>query len=170
MNEWAWALGLFVSVVVGAVASGGCQWLHKRLMNVREIDDDPNEKLWRRRGTTILTGMLERALFTVLVASYGAPPVLVPMFAWLTLKMVTNRNSPLQRQHLSRDEIRTRLRLSLAALFAGLVSLGFALAGGAIWEDGCNGKFLKFVYSQANISCQIQTQLEKWAISSTVNL
>ena len=48
---------------------------------------------------------------------------------WLTLKMVTNWNSPLRKTD-ERDVI--QMRFAMSALIAGLISVGFAVIGGLI--------------------------------------
>ena len=60
--------------------------------------------------------------------------------------MVTSRNSPLQKIEDAAERER-RLRAAFVALISGLLSMGFALAGGLIWEAGDDSQLLTWVNS-----------------------
>lgn len=116
-----WAIGMVFSVIVGGIVTWAfLEGLRKyqRLKKDTESNDSRPVPPW-------LTGMVERAFFTVVVA-LDISGAAVAMVAWLTLKMVTNWN----RSGGYRDV--KQVRLAFSALMAGLVSMLFAVVGGVI--------------------------------------
>ena len=117
-----WVIGLVVSLVAGGAAA----WLVLRV--------------WRRlpeeggRGDGVpawVMGLGERLFFTLAIA-FQVPGAAVAMMAWLTVKMLTNWNRPISADGQNAAEVTTHIRRAMASLFAGLVSLTFALIGGLI--------------------------------------
>ncbi|MBW2741223.1 MAG: hypothetical protein JRE64_20810 [Deltaproteobacteria bacterium] len=123
-----WIIGFLVSLLIGHYATRKFRDLrNKHIRNVsknREAIDRQNEQSLNSDILTIVTGLIERTFFTLIVAfdvSGGA----VAMMGWLGAKMAVNWNrqpgdSPINRA------------FSMTALQAGIVSLLFSLIGGLI--------------------------------------
>lgn len=123
MNEEVF-IGFLVSLVGGGIAA----WLFLKIlrwwMRVSKTKDKNEET---RAVPSWLTGFIERFFFTLLIV-FNLPGVPAAMLIWLTLKMVTNWNSPLRKAEVDIKHI----RLAFTSLLAGLVSLGFSVYGGLI--------------------------------------
>ena len=123
-----WALGLLVSLAGGHVAAWGAlkRWRPEIEDKFPEIPGVPN----------YVIGLGERFFFTVVIANAGASAA-VAMMVWLTVKMAANWNRPWSGSSQQEREVKKHLRRAVASLFAGLVSMTFALIGGLIcagWE------------------------------------
>ena len=136
-----WALGLLVSLAGGHVAAWGVLKLWRSGIEDKfpEIPGVPN----------YVIGLGERFFFTVVIANAGASAA-VAMMVWLTVKMAANWNRPwsgggqqggqpppqeeARRTAASEAEreVSKQIRRAMASLFAGLVSMTFALIGGLI--------------------------------------
>ena len=84
-----------------------------------------------------LTGLIERSFFIPVAAAGFANPnsggLVVPaMLGWLTLKMAANWGRPIPEEISEQNQLRYKQR-SIKALVSGLISMGAALIGGAIW-------------------------------------
>ena len=78
-----------------------------------------------------LTGVIERAFFMPL-AALDYEFIVPVMMAWLTLKMAANWGRPASSPAPERY-VRYRAQQSIKALLSGLISMGFALLGGAVY-------------------------------------
>lgn len=117
-----WAIGMAFSVIVGS----GVTWAFlKGLRKYQRLEKDAESNDDSRAVPPWLTGMMERAFFTVIVA-LDISGAAIAMIGWLTLKMVTNWN----RSGGYRDI--KQVRLAFSALMAGLLSMLFAVVGGVI--------------------------------------
>ena len=117
------AIGFAVSLIGGGISAWLFLiilrwWMH---LSKEKAGDDET-----RAVPSWLTGVIERLFFTLLVY-FKLSGVPAAMLIWLTLKMVTNWNSPLRKET---DKKHTKL--AFTALLAGLISLGFAVFGGLI--------------------------------------
>ena len=117
------AIGFTISLVGGGVAAWLFLKILRRWMNLSK-DESPDEPT--RAVPSWLTGGIERLFFSLLIY-FQFSGVPAAMLIWLTLKMVTNWNSPIRE-----DADAKHIRLAFSALLAGLVSLGFAVIGGVI--------------------------------------
>ncbi|WP_126453446.1 hypothetical protein [Sulfuriflexus mobilis] len=116
-------IGFSVSLIGGGIGA----WLFLKLLRKwMRLTKEAEENSGSRAVPSWITGVIERFFFTLLV-HFQLPGVPAAMLIWLTLKMVTNWNSPLRKEA---DKNHTRLAFS--ALLAGLISLGFAVYGGLI--------------------------------------
>lgn len=117
------AIGLIASLVGGGVlALLFIKIMHWWLQIPKENDETKNI----RAVPSWITGVIERLFFTFLVY-FEFSGIPAAMLIWLTLKMVTEWNSPLRKGTDTKDP-----RLALTALLAGIISLGFAAYGGLI--------------------------------------
>ena len=147
-----WAIGFTVSVIFGGLGAEGASMFIWWWCEIKE------EKQ-RKKISPILTGVIERTLFTLFIAL--SPPIFLPatipaMMGWLALKLAANWNHGTQKipgsspaagnqpaagpQEASGDEGEYIRMRALNAILVGLVSLAFAYAGGLIclyqwWEQ-----------------------------------
>ena len=127
-----WFIGLTFSVLGGWPVTWLFLKLLRKAMRLPE-KPKPKGKNAPRGVPAILTGMIERLFFTVLVA-FNVAGVAVAMIAWIALKLATNWNRNYWKKTSS-----ARL-YGFSALLAGLVSMLFAFLGGLIargelWAD-----------------------------------
>jgi len=118
-----WAVGLFVSLIVGHFVVG---LFLSRLRRKLGLGEKPRtHDIAIARVPPWLTGAIERLFFTVLVGS-NVSGVPTAMIGWLALKLATNWNRP------GSPDVSTTRAFALSALLAGLLSMLFALWGGFI--------------------------------------
>ena len=99
-------------------------WLRQDL-NIKALQEPGEHKV-----SSIVTGLLERLLFTFLVA-FDISGTAIAMIVWLATKMTINWDK------ISHPKDNPEIRsLTLSALLAGLVSMFFALVGGLV----CRGQ------------------------------
>lgn len=116
-------IGFLVSLVGGSITV----WLFLKILRWwMHISKQKYEHEETRGVPAWLTGVIERLFFTLLIY-FKLPGVPAAMLIWLTLKMVTNWNSPLRKE----VDIK-HIRLAFTSLLAGLISMGFAVYGGLI--------------------------------------
>ena len=116
-------IGFSVSLIGGGISA----WLFLKILRLwMHLSKEKDVTEETRAVPSWVTGAIERLFFTLLIY-FKLPGVPAAMLIWLTLKMVTNWNSPLRQET---DKKHTRL--SFTALLAGLISLGFAVYGGLI--------------------------------------
>jgi hypothetical protein len=118
----AWGLGFLFSLVLGGIVT----WVFVALL--RWWMGTPPKALFKKGAKAVpavLTGLMERLFFTVLVG-LDTPAVPAYMLTWLGLKMATNWNHP---DWKDKPDARA---YALSALLGGLVSMLFALLGGLI--------------------------------------
>lgn len=125
---WDCLFGLIISLVIGhgVIQPLHC-WLHDRI-------GIPKSK--KRAVPPALTGLVERAVFFLLVAS-NMPGTTVSMIAWIGIKMAANWNRPVSTPLDAEVEAR-RARGAIAAAVLGLLGMGFALIGGLICRGAAN--------------------------------
>ncbi len=116
----AWIVGLAVSLVGGWVGTWAFLGIFRKLYKLYPLPSagDAGVPAW-------LTGIVERAFFTFLVA-FGVQAVAPAMVGWLALKLASNWNHP------ATPNKRTTRANAFLALLAGLISMGFAYVGGLI--------------------------------------
>jgi hypothetical protein len=108
-----WILGLTVSVGLGALVT---EYFLSRLRSRTRT------KSYGVVGVPAgLTGVIERAFFTVVVA-FDISGTATAMMAWIGVKMAANWNATEQRDPAG----------AFTAVLAGLISMLFALVGGLI--------------------------------------
>jgi hypothetical protein len=113
---WVIALGLGTLVIFFFY-----RWQAGRLHKALKT---PAEERHRARVSPTLTGLIERAIFTVVM--FAQPDdALTAMGAWMALKMAANW----QREGTPADPQR-RNSLAVLALLCGLLSMAFAALGG----------------------------------------
>lgn len=134
---WSWIVGLLYAVFVGQFVT------HTFLCVLRDWYMNIS-KPTRIRGVNShpvpagLMGTLERLVFFVAVGLKTKPEVVLPTMAgWLAMKMLANWNRGLyttsdMTKHEAQAMFTDRARGALAALLAGVVSLGIGATGGAI--------------------------------------
>ncbi|MEX1200672.1 MAG: hypothetical protein WEB02_07795 [Methylophaga sp.] len=116
-------IGFSVSLLGGGIGA----WVFLKLMHLWIGGRPQAEKTNSLRDVpSWIVGVVERFFFTFLIY-FEFSGVPAAMLIWLTLKMVTDWNSPCKSNSESYNK-----RYSLTALLAGLVSLGFAAYGGLI--------------------------------------
>jgi len=123
-------VGFTVSLLVGfAVVEG----FYRGLKCVSGLKQ-PKEKPY---VPAAVTGLVERAFFTGVVALIDLPSAITPMLAWIAIKMAANWN---RQANGSGDQIvfRQRATGAIVAALTGLVSMAFAGIGGLI----CSGKWV----------------------------
>lgn len=124
--SWAdWRIG----ITVGLIGGWAVVWAFQRL-------SPPPPPMAKGGVPPWLTGLIERGFFTPVAAIGFARPesigfVVTAMLAWLTLKMAANWGRPTHEAATPRY-MRFRAQHSVKALLSGLISMGFALLGGAI--------------------------------------
>ena len=116
-----WAAGLLVSLGAGWIATSLFLHFLRRIYGVTKDSSEKTVPGW-------ITGFIERLFFTIVVA-VNLPGTAVAMVGWITAKMATNWNRP-----DNKSEDGQFLRFS--ALLSGLVSMGFATAGGLLVRYG----------------------------------
>lgn len=118
-----WLEGLLFSLVVGGFV------VPPFLGVLREWVGVNSDRRTRVPGW--LTGLVERLFFTLVVAfeMNGAVPA---MIGWITLKMVSNWNSPQGGDAKDEATWRALRNNRFSALIAGLVGVAFAMVGGLI--------------------------------------
>ncbi len=119
---YRWAIGMTLSVIVGALTTWAFLTALRRYLRLEKDSEGNGDS---RPVPPWLTGVLERAFFSVIVA-LNTSGAAIAMIGWLTLKMVTNWNRP----GGSRDV--QQIRGAFSALLAGLVPMLFAAVGGVI--------------------------------------
>ena len=126
-----WSIGLTVSLPVGHLAAYYFRnWRRsylKKIIGEKIPISQPEEQILKRDILPIITGLLERIFFTLLVA-FDISGTGVAMMAWLGAKMAANWNRQSNNDHIVRV-------FSVTALQSGLVSLLFALLGGLICRE-----------------------------------
>lgn len=121
--------GLFVSLVLGTIFAPLFQWGYVRIQR-RHAPDIEYRFI---DVSAVIVGLLERLFFTLAVA-YEVSGAVIAMIAWLTVKLLTHRNSPLwNTRGLENEERKALMYGAYAALIAGFVSMSFALVGGLVW-------------------------------------
>lgn len=137
------AAGLVFSLCVGGWAVNHFYERLRTYMRLPVVEDPATRRVPER-----VTGAVERAFFTLLVAFFG-PAASAVMIAWLAVKMAANWNRPdvgitqttpssrlpgVQRaaQRLMELQRVRRARGAVRAAVVGLLSMGFALVGGMI--------------------------------------
>lgn len=124
-----WLIGLLgVSLILGSLFSW-LTWcgLRKFFDSIvsRKGWDVPEEENERVPIQPVLTGILERLFFTILIA-FNIPGVAGGLFTWIVVKMVSGWN------RMTGGNETWRRVLSFNALINSLVSLFFAVLGGLI--------------------------------------
>jgi hypothetical protein len=114
--------GLVIALPLGHVASFAFWWPLHQAVDAR---DGGRERTW---WFPAVLGFVERLFFLMLIAS-GIGGVGGGLATWTALKLVNGWG------RLKEDSVAARLR-SMSAVLTGLVSLGFAVAGGIVWKDG----------------------------------
>lgn len=134
-------LDIAMRMIIGFGLSVGLGWLitsmtheflgHQARKRLERVDrgkpgvTDPDAALFGSQF--LLTGAIERTLFTLLIA-YQVSGAAVAMMIWLGLKTALGWG-----EHLKTPQGRS---LALHGLFTGLVSLLFALVGGLFIRTG----------------------------------
>ncbi len=123
-----WIIGLLVSLLIGHYASRKFRDLrNKHIRNLckdHKAIDRQNEQSFNNDILTMVTGLIERMFFTLIIA-FDVSGSAVAMMGWLAAKMAVNwkrqpGDSPINRA------------FSMTALQAGMMSLLFLLIGGLI--------------------------------------
>lgn len=120
--------GLAISVGWGTAITPIFLWLLRRVyMKLPKQNLDPGT----RAVPALLLGILERIFFTVVIA-YNVAGGGIAMIGWLTVKMAANWNRSVTAENS--QDLTQKIRYAMAALAAGIVSMGFALIGGLVWK------------------------------------
>lgn len=115
-------VGLSFALIVGHFFTAGFLWAVRRSI---KLGPKPGESIATKRLPPWLTGVVERLIFAIFVAT-NTPSVAPAMIGWLALKLAANWNHPLWNQE---PDART---FAMTALLAGLVSMACAFVGGLI--------------------------------------
>ncbi len=118
-----WMTGLVASLALGGIFTPLFLYALNKYLR---LEEEKTVKEGERRVPPLLTGMIERLFFTLVIALQLSGAA-ISMIGWLTLKMVTNWNRPgKDYNHMA----------AFAALLAGMVSMMFAILGGTIILEG----------------------------------
>ena len=127
------SIGYIVSLVYGHYV---VKWFHERTLEpLKHLEQEGYETLQEFGPPPWLTGLLERLFFTTAVA-LNISGVVVAMVGWITIKMYSGH---LHGSRTSLTNSGMKKAITIWALLNGVVSMLFALIGGAIvrlpWTD-----------------------------------
>jgi len=131
-----WAAGLFVSLVIGGLATSGLlDWIRKKIKEKAkakdEICEDDYKKFFGHRYfSPWITGTIERLFFTILVA-FNVSGTATAMIVWISVKMAVDWLIVIKDE---REQWKRQMASS--ALLGSMISLFFALMGGLIFSKG----------------------------------
>jgi hypothetical protein len=107
------------------------EWLRDKAEVPQDIRKEINTILAPSQYLTKFAGVLERLFFTIVVIFYGAG-VAAAMITWMVVKMATNWHLIAKStSEIDRKSLAYR-RFAFCSLYAGMVSLLFALLGGLL--------------------------------------